>query len=91
MKKIGSFKICEKHVMNSFKDIYEVLAYWAHMWHDGGHTPFLFWNAVVFGEHLAYECQSDAKAKNQGTKLKHLLFFLLQQTEAKLSYTTKLF
>ena len=62
-------------MMNSFKDIYELLAYWAHITHDGGHTPFLFWNAVVFGEHLAYECQSDAKAKNQGTKLKHLLFF----------------
>ena len=66
MKKIGRFKLCEKHVMNSLKDIDEVLAYWAHIWHDGGHTPFLFWNAVVIGEHLVYECQVDAKAKNQG-------------------------
>ena len=67
VKKIRRFKICEKHVMNSLKDIDEVLAYWAHIWHDGGHTPFLFWNAVVLGEHLVYNCQSDAKAKNQGT------------------------
>ena len=52
--------------MNSLKDIDEVLAYWAHIWHDGGHTPFLFWNAVVLREHLVYECQVDAKAKNQG-------------------------
>ena len=62
--------------MNSLKDIGEVLAYWAHIWHDGGHTPFLFWNAVVLGEHLVYECQSDAKAKNQGTKLKHIFYFI---------------
>ena len=53
--------------MTSLKDIEEVFAYWAHIWHDGGHTPFLFWNAVVLGEHLVYNCQSDAKAKNQGT------------------------
>ena len=52
--------------MNSLKDIDEVLAYWAHIWHDGGHTPFLFWNAVFLGEHLVYKCQVDAKAKNQG-------------------------
>ena len=52
--------------MNSLKDIDEVLAYWAHIWHDGGHTPFLFWNAVILREHLVYECQVDAKAKNQG-------------------------
>ena len=60
--------------MTLLKDIEELFAYWAHIWYDG--TPFLFWNAVVLGEHLVYNCQSDAKAKNQGTKLKHLLFFL---------------
>ena len=61
------FRIHEKHLMTSLKDIEEVFAYWAHIWHDGGHTPFLFWNAVFLGEHLVYNCQSDAKAKNQGT------------------------
>jgi hypothetical protein len=65
VKKNRRFKIREKHVMTSLKDIEEVFAYWAHIWHDGG--PFLFWNAVVLGEHLVYNCQSDAKAKNQGT------------------------
>ena len=51
--------------MTLLKDIEEVFAYWAHIWYDG--TPFLFWNAVFLGEHLVYNCQSDAKSKNQGT------------------------
>ena len=68
--------------MNSLKDIDEVLAYWAHVWHDGGHTPFLFWNAVVLGEHLVYECQVDAKAKNQG----NICYFV---TEIVLTFCVK--
>ena len=69
--------------MNLLKDIDEVRKYWAHIWHDGGHTPFLFWNAVVLGEHLVYECQSDAKSKKQGTKLKQQTDIFRNSMETK--------
>merc|ERR1740129_488535 len=51
----------------SSKNIIEVLKYWAHIWKDSGRKFGLFWNAVVFGEHLLYESKPDARAKHQGT------------------------
>ena len=38
---------------------------------------------MVLGEHLVYECQSDAKAKKQGTKLKQQTDIFRNSMETK--------
>ena len=59
----------------SSKNIIEVLKYWAHIWKDSGRKFGLFWNAVVFGEHLLYESKPDARAKHQGNSPVHIYSF----------------